>query len=113
MSSLIVNRGSDATFTLTWTDSSGDPIDLSDRAVVVFDEASASRSGPPASEIQGRITGQVVDGPNGVVELHLEGTEFIRVGKYVFRVQLNKPVPGDPGDQVDSISTPLINLEIR
>lgn len=99
MSSLIINRGSDASFPMVWEDALGVPLDLSGRVVEILDAS---------SPIAANLTGEVTDGLNGVVTLYLEGTEPIRVGKYLFRVQLNTiTIP------VDSISTPLINLEIR
>lgn len=113
MSSLIVNRGSDADFVLTWKDENGDPVDLSGKTVTVFDEVVVSTCskvrGPVSGDITNRITGQVTDGPNGIVTLHLEGTTPIRVGKYAFRVQLNE----QSGEAINSLATPLIGLEIR
>jgi hypothetical protein len=113
MSSLVVNRGSDAEFVLTWKDENGDPVDLTGKTVTVFDEivvgTCSKVRGPNSGDIANRITGEVTDGPNGIVTLYLEGTNPIRVGKYAFRVQLNN----QSGEVVSSLATPLIGLEIR
>jgi hypothetical protein len=113
MSCLIVNRGSDAEFLMSWKDKTGNPIDLSGRTVAILDESTISVchkvKGSTAGDITSRITGTVTDGPNGVVTLHLEGTKPIKVGKYTFRVQINE----ESGETVNSLATPLIELEIR
>jgi hypothetical protein len=112
MSSLVVNRGSDADILLYWKDENGDPLDLTGMTVTVFDETviggQCSR-GPATVEITNKLTGLVTDAENGEVTLHLEGTTPIQVGRYAFRVQMNM----QSGQAINSLATPLIKLEIK
>lgn len=112
MSSLIVNKGSDAEFILAYKDAAGEPIDLTGRTVLVFDEVivgATSRRGVQVVGIKDKITGTVTNGAGGIVTLKLDGTDPIPVGKYSFRVQLNEGT----GNDIESLATPLIYLDIR
>lgn len=96
MSTLIVTRGSDADFVMTWTDQNKDPIDLTAMTVVIFDAD---------NRIKDRLSGSVTNGLAGEVTILLEGTSPIQTGSYKFRVQVNS------ADR--SLATPIINLAVN
>ena len=88
-------RGSDLTFNMVW--SNGSPIDLTNYDVEFLDVDPA---------LQDRITYTFLDPTQGEIEVQIEGTDPVTVGKRSFRVQITSP-------SGDSIATPLITVRYK
>lgn len=77
MSIISVTSGSDATLQFLFQDEVGDAIPITFPVII---EASG--------DLSGKCTTTLVDGPNGLASITIEGTSMVVVGKYYLRLQI-------------------------
>lgn len=96
MSAIVITRGSDKRFEISFSDENNAPLPLLDNSeVVIFDEG----------KLRGRFTGQITDAATGKVAVDFAGSDPAPVGTYRFRVQVTR-------FDGKSVGTPLIRFKI-
>ncbi len=89
-------RGSDIRLAITWRTEDGEPLDLTGAEITIIDAS------PGISEV---IEPSIVNASAGQIEVFIEGSEPIALGRYNFRVQVNYYAG-------DSIATPIIGVQV-
>lgn len=78
MSNIVnLTSGSDASLQFAFKQSDNSPIVVTDPVIIDISQ-----------ELAGRLTASLLDGPGGLVQVTLEGTDPLRIQRYYFRVQV-------------------------
>jgi hypothetical protein len=89
-------RGSDIRLAITWRTEDGEPLNLTGADIDIIDAS------PGISEV---IEATITDATAGQIEIFIEGSEPIELGRYNFRIQVNYYAG-------DSIATPIIGVQV-
>lgn len=89
---LVIDQGADWYLQITWNDSNGDPIDITD-----YTAEMQMRSLPNSTTAQMTLSttngGITIDGATGVIELHATATQTnVSAGYYYYDLELTAPL---------------------
>ena len=95
---LPIIRGSDHSLLVTWRDTNGDLVDMTNRELSFFDVS---------PKLEGRVTGEIkAPATGGQLSVRIEGNPPLPVGLYSFRMMLTTP-------SGDSVSTKRIYVRVE
>jgi len=90
-----VTSGSDATMQFLFQDEAEEAIPITSPVII---EASG--------DLSGKCTTALVDGPNGLASITIEGTSMVAVGKYYLRLQVEL-------SNGDSLASDRVEVHVR